>query len=342
LFNDITDWKEKLDLATINRVFALFGCAGTGKTTVSREVCDRLQAENRLGASFFFRSGAGDLGSTGKVIPTIAFQLANLQYPFRPHVASAAREYMKSPSGSLEVQLNSLIMEPVEKARSKNAWLAEVPIIIVLDALDEAGKDIGNLLKQLKRLVDAQYNFWIFVTTRPESSITYALFKSGMNTAMMRVNMEDVSQKEVDNDIRRFLQDRFASLRWRKELLAMHANAINTITEKAERLFIYARTVMEYLDHKIPEVSVQRLDAILHDSAGKVGLPALDALYATVLQNAYDQEAIENDVVRARVTALLAGLVAFQGQSPCTSNGSGGGCSHQDRGRDSLDFVCCG
>jgi hypothetical protein len=92
----------------------------------------------------------------------------------------------------------------------------------------------------------------------------------------------------------------------------LHADPIGTLTKKAERLFIYAHTVMEYLNHKIQEISKQRLDAVLRDGAGKMGMPALDALYTTVLQNAYDQEAIENDDVRARVTALLAGLVALQ------------------------------
>jgi hypothetical protein len=268
---------------------------------------------NRLGASFFFvQSGAGDLGSTKGVIPTIAYQLAALQHGFRSHIASAAREYTKFESASLGDQMKSLIMDPVARARDRNPWLADIPVIIVLDALDEAGGDLVNLLKTLKDLVDAQYNIRIFATTRPESSVDHALHESGMNASMEKVNVEDVPQREVNADIQRFLQERFASLRWRNELLAAYPEAISELTENAERLFIYARTAIEYLDHRTLEVSVRRLKAILGDSEGKTGMPALDALYATVLQNAYDDEALEGDDVRKRVTALLAGLVVFR------------------------------
>jgi hypothetical protein len=133
-----------------------------------------------------------------------------------------------------------------------------------------------------------------------------------MDASMVQVNLLDVPQEEIDADIRHFLQERFALLRWRKKLLATHANAIEVLTEKSERLFIYARMVIEYLDHKIQETSLRRLDMIFDDGAGKVGMPALDDLYDDILQNAYDDESLEGDDVCARVNALLAGLVAFQ------------------------------
>jgi hypothetical protein len=133
-----------------------------------------------------------------------------------------------------------------------------------------------------------------------------------MDTLKMQVNMEDVPEDEIDADIQYFLQDRFSSLRWRSELLTADPNALSNLTKKAERLFIYARTAIEYLDHRTPEVSVRRLKAIIGGSEGKTGMPALDALYTTVLQNAYDQESLEGDDVRKRVIALLAGLVVLQ------------------------------
>jgi hypothetical protein len=312
LIHEAMKFANRPDMAAMAKIFVLYGAAGTGKTTFAREICRLLQEANKLGASFFFRNDAGELGSTEKVFLTIAYQLGNLQHALRPQISSAAREYAKFPPGSPEEQLKSLIMEPVKRARAQNDWLANVPIIIVLDALDEAGRDLCRFLKLLKSLVDAHYNFMIFVTSRHEQSVEHAFQESGMGTMTVRLNMDDVPRVEVDSDIQHFLQERFASLRYQRKLLSAHPDAIEMLTEKAERLFIYARTVIEHLDHKVEETSLRRLDAILHDGAGRVGLPALDDLYIAVLKNAYDEETLEGDDVRARVDALLAGLVAFR------------------------------
>jgi hypothetical protein len=84
------------------------------------------------------------------------------------------------------------------------------------------------------------------------------------------------------------------------------------LTEKAERLFIYARTVINHLNHKVREVSLRRLADIIEGATGKAGSSAPDALYASVLQNAYDDEAVEEDDVRARVNAVLGVVLQDQ------------------------------
>jgi hypothetical protein len=307
------EWAFALSSADTPKIFVIRGAAGTGKSTIAREICRQLEAINRLGGSFFFvQSDAGDLKSTKGVIPTIAFQLAALQEAFRPYIAKAARKYTNFESASPKNQMKSLIIDPVMNAQAECPWLATIPVVIVLDALDEAGADLVDFFDSLKDLLCANCNFWIFVTTRPEPSFMNALFKSGMNPMKMQVEMEDAPRDEVDTDIQCFIRQGFEKLQWQYELLAAHPSSIEVLTTKAERLFIYARTVIEYSDHKVQEISVQRLTAILRSSGDKVGLPALDALYTAVLQNAYDQEAIESNIVRARVTALLAGLVVLQ------------------------------
>jgi hypothetical protein len=307
------EWAFALGSADTAKICVLRGAAGTGKSTLAREICRQLEAINRLDGSFFFvQSDAGDLKSTKNVIPTIAFQLAALQNAFRPYIANAAREYKNFETASLKDQMKSLITDPVARAQSKFSWLAEIPVVIVLDALDEAGADLVNFLHALKDFVDANCNFWIFVTTRPEQSIENAFRGSGIDVMQMQVKMDDAPQDEVEHDIQRFMRQRFEKLQWKDELITAHPDSIEVLTTKAERLFIYARTVIDYLDHKVQETSLRRLSAILHDGSGKVGLPALDALYTTVLQNAYDQESLEGGDVRERVAALLAGLVVLQ------------------------------
>ena len=62
-------------------IFWLNGMAGTGKSTLSYAVAERLDQDQtrghaKLGASFFFRRGEGDRASAKLLFPTIAIQLA--------------------------------------------------------------------------------------------------------------------------------------------------------------------------------------------------------------------------------------------------------------------------
>jgi hypothetical protein len=263
-----------------------------------REVAYRLEKEGRLGASnFFVRSDAGALGSTLSVFPTIAFQLASSQSSLRSHFATAAREFMQSESRSIKEQLETLILRPLSAAQAKVAYPSVEPIVVVLDALDEANGDLVTFLKVLKELVDKQHHFRILITTRPEAPILHALRKA-----------------DITASVRLFLRTSFQDLRWRDTLLSANPNAVGLLTEKAERLFIYAKTVTRHLDCKTREVSVRRLHAILNDSAGATGISALDELYASVLRNAYDVDALSIADVHVRVTAVLAGLVILQDQ----------------------------
>ena len=127
--------------------------------------------------------------------------------------------------------------------------------------------------------------------------------------------MNDIPQAEVDADIRRFLEIHFDKFWYQDKLLAKHPDAIARLTERAERLFIYARTVIQFLTCKAWAMSVNRLDMILLGSPVTSGMSELRKLYTTVLENAYDEEAMENEIIRKRVKGVLAGLVILQEQA---------------------------
>jgi cytidylate kinase len=54
----------------------LNGLAGTGKSTISRTVARRYNEQKRLGASFFFSKGGGDVSHAGVFFTSLAVQLA--------------------------------------------------------------------------------------------------------------------------------------------------------------------------------------------------------------------------------------------------------------------------
>ena len=59
ILREIDVWSKNADGASI---FWLNGMAGTGKSTIARTAARAFENEGRLGASFFFSRGEGDLG----------------------------------------------------------------------------------------------------------------------------------------------------------------------------------------------------------------------------------------------------------------------------------------
>jgi hypothetical protein len=63
--------------------------AGTGKSTIALTIAREYDEQGRLGASFFFSRGRGDLGSSSKVFTTLAAQLANKLPDLKSHICKA-------------------------------------------------------------------------------------------------------------------------------------------------------------------------------------------------------------------------------------------------------------
>ncbi|CAG8980066.1 hypothetical protein HYALB_00013391 [Hymenoscyphus albidus] len=74
LLQEIYDWANRQDERYI---FWLNGLASTGKSTIARTIARRYFEKERLGASFFFSRGSGDVGHASKFFTSIAVQLAN-------------------------------------------------------------------------------------------------------------------------------------------------------------------------------------------------------------------------------------------------------------------------
>ncbi|KIN00703.1 hypothetical protein OIDMADRAFT_125193, partial [Oidiodendron maius Zn] len=73
LMQEIYNWADGQDKQCI---FWLSGLAGTGKSTIARTIALRYSEQKRLGTSFFFSRGGGDVSHAGKFFTSIAVQLA--------------------------------------------------------------------------------------------------------------------------------------------------------------------------------------------------------------------------------------------------------------------------
>jgi hypothetical protein len=108
--------------------------AGTGKSTIARTVACRYFEQKRLGASFFFSRGGGDVRHAGKFVTSIAVQLASSVSTLYRFICDAITEHSNIASKSLYDQWQQLVLGPLSKLDGNGCWTS---YILVVDALDE-------------------------------------------------------------------------------------------------------------------------------------------------------------------------------------------------------------
>jgi ABC-type molybdenum transport system ATPase subunit/photorepair protein PhrA len=101
LLQEIYDWADGQDERCI---FWLNGLAGTGKSTIARTVARNHFEKKRLGTSFFFSRGEGDVGHAGKFCTTVTVQLANNVLNLHRHIYDAVINHGDITSLSLHEQ----------------------------------------------------------------------------------------------------------------------------------------------------------------------------------------------------------------------------------------------
>lgn len=173
LLQEIYDWADRQDE---HFIFWLNGLAGTGKSTIARTVARRCFKQDRLGASFFFSRGDGDVGHARKFFTTIALQLAKKSSSLYRYICEAVTEHSDVASQSLPDQWRQLVLRPLSKFHDSSY----PSYILVIDALDEYDDDnnirmILYLLAEARSLKTVQLR--VFMTSRPEIPIRHSIYE---------------------------------------------------------------------------------------------------------------------------------------------------------------------
>ncbi|KAJ6570918.1 hypothetical protein DFH09DRAFT_1246855 [Mycena vulgaris] len=220
-------------------VLWLCGPAGAGKSAISQSLCQRLEAEGRLGGTFFFKRGHPSRGHAMKLFPTIAYQLALLFPEFK--VAVVER---------VEADPSILIIEP-----ARQSFPRRMVAIVIIDGLDECeGQDFQReILRSIGNAVrKSQLPLRFLVASRPEPHIQEVFRGPSLAKRHRHLNI----QQSFD-DVRRYLRDEFARIhREHHETMATVASPwpspadIDTIIRKLSGYFIYAATVIKFIDDK--------------------------------------------------------------------------------------------
>lgn len=165
VLGEIERWADGNDKRCI---FWLNGLAGTGKSTIARNIARKYYDKKRLGASYFFSKGGEDTSNSTRFVTSLAVQLARLSPDLESSICNAIKEHPHIASQTLLDQWNRLILQPLA---SLGCNFPHPSLLLVVDALDECEGDndvevIIQLLRQVQSLEAVCLR--ILLTSRPE------------------------------------------------------------------------------------------------------------------------------------------------------------------------------
>jgi hypothetical protein len=285
-------WSENPSSACI---FWLSGMAGTGKSTIARTVAHNFAGRKRLGASFFFSRGRGDLGHAAKFFTSLAVQLAHTVPALKPYVCRAMTENFNISQQGLGEQWKHLVFQPLSNL--KDGLLKPQILILVIDALDECeGEDdvrlILRLLSQTKTLKPVQLR--VFLTSRPETPIRFGFLDIPKATHQDFV-LHTISASVIEHDITIFFYHQLEIIRERRHLPKQWPDeqSIKLLVQRAGGLFIYAATVCRFIGKFRP---IERLSLVLQrKTTSKLPTRDLDEMYTKVLESLIPGDYDEHD-----------------------------------------------
>ncbi|KAE8306283.1 quinon protein alcohol dehydrogenase-like superfamily [Aspergillus transmontanensis] len=259
-------------------IFWLNGMAGTGKSTISRTVADRLKRQNLLAASFFFKRGEQDRGNAKLLFSTLAKQLGSTIPQLSPSIQRAIEEDPDISERMLREQFEKLILQPLLTNQGPTTTM-----IIVIDALDECDKEddiqvILCLLPQVQKSSSTQLRF--LLTSRPELPI-----RQGFTAVVDKYQdliLRKIPEPVIKHDIELYFKKKFAQLRQERSFSPGWPGdaIIRILVDRAVPLFISATTLYRFISDRkrSPET---RLRAILSDEKNYAS--KMDTTYMPVL-----------------------------------------------------------
>ncbi|KAJ7818110.1 hypothetical protein B0H14DRAFT_2373535, partial [Mycena olivaceomarginata] len=267
----------------------LYGPAGAGKSAIAQSFCQKLEAEDCLGASFFFKRGNPSRGTGRKLFPTVAYQLALRLPELEQAISQVVEENPSILDRALSAQLQKLIIEPCRRSVPNGRTL-----VIVIDGLDECEGQIiqQEMLRAIGSAIhEGSLPLRFFVASRPEPHIR-EVFMGALHRIHCPMNVN-----QSFHDVQKFLLNEFARIhREHDETMATvpfpwpTLEVVDTLVRKSSGYFIFASTVIKFIDDKDFRPT-ERLKVIMgiKESDGGSPFAVLDQLYTQILSQVHFQ-----------------------------------------------------
>lgn len=313
---DVKDWLANSSVDVPN-VLWVSGAPGAGKTAVASTIVNILLRDKSFEsydcAKFFIKRAKSDLRNPRKIWRSIAFQLVEMHRDVKVEIldvmtGKSGRTYPED--AKVEDQFGQLICEPLKRLITTRA--SSQRIVVVIDALDEC--DMGNkdewrafLDSIVKWSKDLPTACKLVITGRIESEIEEKL---RIISHPLILDTGDHVTDESRDDIRRFFE---AKLEVKDGVLGSRADVIAALTRHAAGLFVWATTVVAYVNQKNSDLK-GRLEAVLDNMAKiKVKDDYIGGLYAQIL---FASSADLNPRELNSMSLVLASLVLLKEQLP--------------------------
>jgi cytidylate kinase len=312
LLHDIYNWADGRDERGI---FWLNGMAGTGKSTISRTVARRYFDQKRLGASFFFSRGGGDVGNAKKFVTSIAFQLASSIPSLDEHICDALKKRRDVIGQSLRDQWQQLVLYPLSKLDGNGC---EYSYVLIIDALDECDDDsnIRTILHLAAGIRQSEkVRLRIFLTSRSEIPVRHG-FHQLSDVEHQEFILHNISPSIVNQDIRTFLENAFQVIAQERSIVAgwPGQQIITRLVQNASGLFIWAAIAYRFI-REGKRLAAKRLDMILEHSSTTINAPEkhLNEIYITVLRHCISPEHSDEEAeeLRSILKSLLGGIITL-------------------------------
>jgi hypothetical protein len=325
LLAELDKWRDSADEPPF---FWLNGLAGTGKSTIARTFCHRVASNDAapvLLASFFISRQSADRRSAVNIVHTIAYQLALRSEGIRLAICRAMRDQADLLRRPLREQVSKLVAVPLVELQSADLFL------IVIDALDECDKDAkgregGELIPLLcAAFYSATSSVKLLVTSRLESTIRTIFEEVRQATsAQVVLKLHDIDHDVVRGDLRRYLVHSLRVVAARVPDMQdsdWPSDAdIDTLLNRAGVLFIWAATIVRFVDSKSFDPR-ERLHDVLTATKSDSASPywRLDRLYLQVLNQAVDVgdgPRQDRDALVQRLHTIVGTVILLQRQLP--------------------------
>ncbi|RXW23588.1 hypothetical protein EST38_g2243 [Candolleomyces aberdarensis] len=311
---DLYSWIEHGDTANPHKLKWVTGPAGTGKTSVMGSLIE-LCKDNGLPVVSFFFSSTGSTGRHTKTafVTTIAHQLAQHRQDLKGEIAAAIEADTIVFKKNLHVQMETLVLGPFRAVTGgSNAVLRGV---IIVDGLDECrveqthdatssgsnpsptpvrrnDEDQLEILQVLQQASsDPAFPYRILIASRPER-VFREFFDPEQNPTFFSPKLDLNEDYDANADISLFLEAHLNRIRRRYNLPSSWPSpeAIRILVRNASGQFIYAATVIRFLDTGHREPPKALLEAILKMGVKTTSNPLeqLDVLYSHILGSSPD------------------------------------------------------
>lgn len=303
------------------------GMAGTGKTTIACSFSQRLEEQKQLAASFFCSRTSPECRMVGRIVPTIAYQLARYSIPYQGALCEVLGNDPDIGSTNVPKQFERLLVEPLLKVKSA---LPE-NLVVVIDALDECEDRSG-----VQRLLDLLFQYAgglplkFFVTSRPEPEIYRKMVFQAPDSRTV-LHLHEIEKSLVQADIALYLKEEL------RRFMSPTSDQIEKLSERSGNLFIYAATLVRHvqLGERLGDYE-KRLDSLLAAVPRSMKQYAqLDGLYTTVLKSALNDGDLDEEGVED-VRAVLQTVICAQEPVDLETLAALAGLDNAQRARSAL------